>query len=78
MTRRTVRARAEYLGGSRVKYVYPCGHYRTETLTQGGPGPRGREPMMPAMVKKLARYWGDGVNVKPCTTCARKQRGGRS
>lgn len=76
--KRLVRASAVYLGGSSVRYVYPCGHYRTETLKVPAPG-GGKQPMSPAMVKKLATYWrqGQGVNVPECPTCAREARRGR-
>lgn len=63
--RRYVRADCEYLGGSRVKYTYPCGHTRTETVTVG----RGRlkRTLSPDMVAKLARYWSmNKVLVDPC------------
>ena len=67
---RTVRAEAEYLGGSRVRYRYPCGHTVTRTLTVPARG-GGRQPMNPSMVKRMATYWGEGqgVNVPPCPRC---------
>lgn len=73
--KRTVRAEAEYLGESRVRFTFPCGHFRTETLmvpARGG----GKQPMSPAMVRKLAAYWGPGqqVAVSECLTCAKKRR----
>jgi hypothetical protein len=69
-----VRAVAEYVDGATVKFTLPCGHYRTEELTERKPG-GGRKPMNVSMVKFLAKYWGpgQGVNVKPCKTCQRKQ-----
>jgi hypothetical protein len=83
------KAFAEYLGGSRVRYTWKCGHTKTETLMVGpkGRGSRGlRKPMSPDMVKKMAAYWGhrdtDGrpiytLNAGPCPTCLRiKQRTG--
>ena len=74
-----IRASAEYVGGSRVKYTWPCGHSRTKTLTSG---PRGhKRPLHPAMAKKLAHYWGPlpegGVGVPMCQTCKRKGLTGR-
>lgn len=63
------RARGEYLGGSDVKYTWPCGHWRRETVLNGAPGPRGKKPMEPNMVRFLARYWHQGVQVGPCPTC---------
>lgn len=69
-TNRTVRAKARYTIGSNVQYIYPCGHYRVETLMVG---PKGhRTPMEPSMVRRLAFYWRNGVNVPPCPTCERK------
>ena len=72
-TTRTVRAHAEYVDGSTVRYTYPCGHFRNEVLLNGAPGNRGKQPMEPVMVKKLAKYWSQGVNVPPCPTCARRK-----
>ena len=73
------RAKGEYLGGSRVRYTWPCGHSRSETLMVGpkGRGSRGlRKPMSPAMAAKLASYWGgvSGVQAGRCPTCRRKSR----
>lgn len=69
-----VRAYAEYVGGSKIRYHYPCGHFRTETLMTG---PRGRRvPMSPEMTKWHAHYWrkeNNGVAVPPCSTCAAKE-----
>lgn len=70
----TPRASAEYVDGARVKFTFPCGHYRTETLLLG---PRGhRRPMSPAAAKQLASYWGDGGGVAAgsCPTCRGSKR----
>lgn len=84
------KAFAEYLGGSRVRYTWKCGHSRVETLMVGPKGRGGaqfRRPMAPEMVAKMAHYWGhrhdDGspmftLSAGPCPTCIRisKQRKG--
>lgn len=76
------KARGEYLGGSRVRYTWPCGHQHSEIVMVGpkGRGSRGlRRPMAPELVQKLARYWGErsdgsphyGLNAGPCPTCVK-------
>lgn len=72
-----IRARAEYVDGSRICYTWPCGHQRTQVLMGG---PRGhKKPVHPEMVKKLAHYWSGpgGVGVPMCRTCKRKGLTGR-
>lgn len=74
LTRYTCKVKAEYLEGSRVRFLWPCGHTRTETLMVGPKG-RGsrrlRKPMAPEIVRKLVHYWNraGGVNSPSCPTC---------
>lgn len=80
---RVEKAFAEYVGDSRVRYTWKCGHTFTETLMVGpkGRGSRGRrKPMAPEAVRWLSRYWGqrkdDGtphytLTAGPCPTCVR-------
>jgi hypothetical protein len=72
--RRTVSGRGEYLGGSRFRWIWPCGHTRTETVTVGpkGPGSRvHRRPMAPEMCAKMASYWAQRISLPPCPTCGK-------
>lgn len=79
VTRYAGRVKTEYVGDSDVRYIWPCGHTRTETLMIGPKG-RGskahRKPMNPGMVKKLVTYWNSsgGVNAEACPTCERNKK----
>jgi len=68
-----VKGTAKYMGGSRVKYIWPCGHYRIETFTSGS------RPVSPVLTAKFARYWGDGrrghIWLSACETCERRTGG---
>jgi hypothetical protein len=64
-----VRGTAEYLGGTRVRFTWACGHTETKDFSKGPITKRVGE----AGCKFLARYWsrsGGGVNLKPCRRCA--------
>ena len=54
-----------YRGGSRVRWLWPCGCRKTEIVLIG---PRGcRKPMAPELLAKLEPYWRSaGVNLPPC------------
>lgn len=63
-----VRGWAEYLGGTRVRFIWPCGHSRAKDYSKG--------PIVQRMgiggVRFLSRYWGKqhgGVYLKPCPRC---------
>jgi hypothetical protein len=68
---KTGRAWAEYLGGTRYRLTWPCGHTRTvdqkeEPFPKNTVGPEG--------VARMANYWrkeNGGVDAGACPTCAR-------
>lgn len=73
-TRYTCKVKANYLGGSRVRWIWPCGHARTQEITIGPKGPnsvRHRKPMNPGLLRKLVDYWNaaGGINSPSCPTC---------
>ncbi len=60
---------AEYLGGTKIKFIWPCGHYRIEDYSKK-PIPK---RMGVAGCKMMAKYWdkdrGGHVYLPPCPTC---------
>lgn len=71
-TRYATKAKAEHVSGTRVKYTWPCGHYRTEDLNSER-RPLARRVPTEEGVRILSRSWGDGVYVEACPTCAKKE-----
>lgn len=74
MKRSTCKVKAEYLDGSRVRWTWPCGHNRVETLKIGPKGrgsKRFQRPMAPELLRKLVPYWNQagGINSPSCPTC---------
>ena len=69
------RVHVEHLGGSRVRYHWPCGHTKEEELRVGptrGPGAkRLQKPIGHDMCAKLCHYWNasGGVIVPICSKC---------
>ena len=69
------RARADYLGGTRFRYTFPCcGHSFTQDFSKGSPAKR----MGELGCAMMARYWStddgrpaanDGVSVGWCPKC---------
>ena len=70
------RARADYLGGTRFRYTFPCcGHSFTQDFSKGARAKRMEE----SGCAMMARYWGakpgreerasDGVSVGWCPKC---------
>jgi hypothetical protein len=65
-----VRGSAEYLGGTRVRFTWPCGHTETKDFSTGPVTKR----IGAGGVRFLSRYWGKdqgGVNLPPCRRCVR-------
>lgn len=63
------RAVAEHIEGAKIKFTWPCGHFRIITQMIG---PRGhRRPMNDFAAKFYSKYWGPGhgVNAGLCPTC---------
>jgi len=70
--KKKTRAKCEHIEGAKVRFHFPCGHYRTDELNQPKPG-GGTQPMHMMMVRMLVRSWETtGVNVDPCYTCKYK------
>lgn len=68
------RASVEHIGGTHIRYIWPCGHFRSEDLN-GGHLKLSRRIPSEAGVKSLARYWrteNDRINAGPCPTCVKK------
>ena len=66
--REYLRGTAEYLGGTRVRFTWPCGHTQVKDFNTG-PIPK---RIGSAGCKFLARYWshsGGGVNLPRCPRC---------
>lgn len=64
--------RAEYAGGSKVKDIWPCGHYRVREIRT----PIG--PLHPDGVRQLVKMWAGGPLYLPaCPTCGFTNMGGR-
>lgn len=54
-----------YLGGSRVEWIWPCGCKQKATVMIGPV--RGKQPISPAVLAKLAPYWRrSGVGLPEC------------
>jgi hypothetical protein len=70
----------EYLGGSTVKYTWPCGHTKTEVLMIGpktGLGAKKMQrPMSPDLLAKFVPYWNraGGVSMPACPKCERLKK----
>ena len=64
-----VRGTAEYLGGTRVRFTWPCGHTQTQDFSKGPVHRR----MSEFGCRFLTKYWQgtQGVNLSPCKRCAR-------
>jgi len=69
--RADTRITATHVGGTRVCFKWPCGHFRTEDLAKR---PLARRVPTEAGVKFLVRYWRDGLTGEPCPQCNRKRR----
>lgn len=55
------RGTAVHLGGARVRFVWPCGCKRVETITSA------QGPLSSAMVSRLVRSWrANGVTLPQC------------
>jgi len=70
--RHDVRGTAEYLGGTLVRYTWPCGHTQTQDHSKGPVHKR----LSAFGCKFLAKYWAgsQGVILPACRTCAKKTR----
>jgi hypothetical protein len=65
-----IRGRAEYLGGTRVRFVWPCGHTETRDYSKG-PIPK---RVGATGVRFLTKYWSSGgVTLPRCKRCQRKE-----
>ncbi len=60
--KRTVRARAESMDGTRVTFRLPCGCKQTRDFAKGPPHRR----LSPLAVRMFFRYWQDSVAVPAC------------
>lgn len=57
-----IRGTAEYISGTKIKFVWPCGHTQTQDFSKGPIVKR----MGPTACKMMARWWRDGVNLQLC------------
>jgi len=64
---------AVYLGGCRVRFEWPCGHYRTEDLS-GSHRPLARRIPSEEGVRFMVKRWAAGVYLGKCPTCHRMAR----
>lgn len=80
VVRNSCRVKVEHIEGSTVRYTWPCGHTRTETIMIGpktGPGyKKMQRPLSPDLLKKLVPYWNSagGINMPACRVCSRRNR----
>lgn len=68
---RSPRARAEHLGGTRIRYYFPCGHYQT---IDHGKGPVAKR-IGEAGCRFIVKTWERGGVTADCPTCERKRKG---
>lgn len=71
---RYVLGQAEYLGASRFRWAWPCGHTKTEVFKIG---PRGaKRPISESAARLMAWTWKGygGVNLPLCRVCLRRAR----
>jgi hypothetical protein len=73
-TRADVWGKGEYLGGTRVKYIWPCGHFRTEDLARKSLPVYKRIPTAEG-VRITARNWSEGMYLEQCPTCKGSDHG---
>jgi hypothetical protein len=59
------RATAEHLGGTRVRFTFPCGHSRIDDFSKGPVAKRVGE----LGVRVLVRHWQAGGVTYPCPKC---------
>lgn len=63
------RATAQYIGGTKIRFIFDCGHTQTKDFSQGPISKR----MGALGCKLMAHYWskqGGGVNAR-CPRCKR-------
>lgn len=79
ITKATCKVQVEHLGGAKVRYIWKCGHSRTEEMMVGPKGRGGKRfqrPMATDLMVKMVRYWNaaGGLNSEECPTCAKKTK----
>lgn len=80
VVRHVCKVKVEYLEGSTVRYTYPCGHTRKETIMIGPKSGRGwkklQRPLGPDLLKKMVPYWNSagGLSMTECPICKRRQK----
>jgi len=58
----------EYLGEAKVRFTWPCGHYRTEDYMKK----KESKKMWPEGVRMMVRYWQrSGIHLGKCPTCGK-------
>ena len=65
-----VRGNAEYLGGTRVRFTWPCGHTQTQDFSKGPMTKR----MGASACRFMSHWWSKssgGVYLKPCRRCSK-------
>lgn len=63
---KTIRGKAEHLGGTKVRYTWPCGHTQVRDHSKG-PVPKRIGELG---LRFLTRYWNNsGVNLPLCKKC---------
>jgi hypothetical protein len=67
---KTIRGTAEYVGGTSIRYTWPCGHTQTQDHSKGPVTKR----FGAWACQFYVRYWAGsgGVNLPLCKRCARK------
>lgn len=72
----STRAWAEHLGGTKVRFHWPCGHVRTKDYGKGPIARRVPEFWL-RRVCRVGGYWSigqGGVHVGLCETCSKRER----
>lgn len=64
------RATAEYLGGTKIRFHFPCGHSQTKDYSKGPVAKR----MGEAGCRFMVKYWSTGGVTAECPRCKRNSR----